>query len=57
MKFLLVFITLFITLPIWFYLFYKILVAVGASDLMWFFYWAYVPFYIFIALVTKLLEE
>lgn len=32
-----------VTLPIWFYLLYKILIAVNASDLMWFLYWAYVP--------------
>jgi hypothetical protein len=34
---------LLVTLPIWFYLLYKVLVAVNATDLMWFLYWAYVP--------------
>lgn len=31
------------SLPIWFYLLYKVLQAVQASDLMWFLYWIYVP--------------
>jgi hypothetical protein len=56
MKFLLGFTAVFITLPIWFYLLYKILVAVGASDLMWFLYWAYVPFSLFVGLASKLSE-
>lgn len=34
---------LFLTLPIWFYLLFKILQAVNASDLMWFLYWIYAP--------------
>lgn len=29
--------------PIWYYLMYKILQGVNASDLMWFLYWVYVP--------------
>lgn len=36
-------IVLLLTLPIWFYLLYKILQAVNASDLMWFLFWVYVP--------------
>lgn len=32
-----------VTLPIWFYLIYAILVRVNASDLMWFLFWVYMP--------------
>jgi hypothetical protein len=35
--------TLFFSLPIWFYLLYKILVAVNATEVMWFLFWAYIP--------------
>jgi hypothetical protein len=57
MKALLAFATVFITMPIWYYLLYKILTAVNATDLMWFLYWAYLPFSIFIGLATKLGEK
>jgi hypothetical protein len=45
---------MFVSLPIWFYLLYKILEAVQASELMWFLYWVYLPANIFITLVVKL---
>jgi len=45
---------MFISLPIWFYLLYKILEAVQASELMWFLYWVYLPANIFVTLVVKL---
>lgn len=45
---------MFISLPIWFYLLYKILEAVQASELMWFLYWVYLPTVIFTNLVVKL---
>ncbi len=32
-----------ITMPIWYYLLYKILTMVGASELMMFLFWIYVP--------------
>jgi hypothetical protein len=48
---------MFISLPIWFYLLYKILEAVQASELMWFLYWVYLPVNIFITLVVKLSSE
>ena len=48
---------MFISLPIWFYLLYKILEAVQASELMWFLYWVYLPANIFITLVVKLSSE
>lgn len=49
-------IVLFVTLPIWFYLMYKVLQAVNATDLMWFLFWVYVPFSLFAALMGKLVE-
>ena len=45
---------LFITLPIWFFLLYQILVRIDASELMFFLFWAYVPFSIFVGVVAKL---
>jgi hypothetical protein len=36
-------ISVFCTLPIWFYLLYKILVMVGATELMMFLFWIYLP--------------
>jgi len=33
----------FVTMPIFFYLTYQVLVRVEASELMWFLYWIYVP--------------
>lgn len=47
-------IAVFITLPIWFFLLYKILVKVDASELMFFLYWIYLPFSIFVGVVSKL---
>jgi hypothetical protein len=48
---------IFITLPIWFYLLYKILVIVNATDLMWFLYYIYVPFTIFASVLAKIVEK
>jgi hypothetical protein len=44
-------------LPIWFYLLYKILDAVQASDLMWFLYIAYIPAAMLAALLGMLIED
>ena len=33
-----------ISSPIWFYLIYRILESIQASELMWFLFWVYVPF-------------
>lgn len=32
-----------IVMPIWWYLIYKILQGVNATELMWFLFWVYVP--------------
>ena len=45
-----------ITLPIWFYLLYKILVAVNATELMWFLYWIYLPFAIFVTILQRIAD-
>lgn len=41
--------TLFITLPIWFYLLYQILVAVNATTSMWVAYFVYIPVALFVS--------
>ena len=46
-----------ITLPIWLYLVYKILQMVGATELMWFLYWIYIPASFFGAGVLHLTKE
>ena len=49
-------VSLFIVLPIWFYLLHEILELVAATDLMWFLYWAYVPVALLMGIIGKLLE-
>lgn len=46
-------VAVFLQLPIYFYLFYKILEAVNASELMWFLYWVYVPVTLFIHIMVR----
>lgn len=48
---------LFVTLPIWFYLMYYLLVAVTASDLAFFLFWVYVPITVFIHVIAKIAES
>lgn len=47
---------LFVTTPIWYYLLYKVLEAVNASELMWFLYWIYLPVGILATSLGKLAE-
>lgn len=49
--------SIFITLPIWFYLLYKILKMVGATELMMFLFWVYVPFSFLVSILTKIGED
>ena len=49
--------SVFITLPIWFYVLYQILEAIQANELTWFLYWVYVPFSILIGIVSKFIEK
>jgi hypothetical protein len=48
---------LFITMPIWFFLLYRILEAIIASELTWFLYWVYVPVGIIVGVLSKVAEE
>lgn len=48
---------IFITIPIWLFLLYKILHAVNASELMWFLYWIYVPANFIAGFLIKLAED
>ena len=48
---------LFITGPIWYYLLYKILQGVNASELMWFLYWVYVPVAIIGGVIAKVSDD
>lgn len=49
--------SVFVTLPIWYYLIFSILVAINASQLQWFLYWVYVPVGLFVAVATKLVQD
>ncbi len=50
-------ISIFITLPIWFWLIYQILVRVDASELMWFLYWVYVPASLLVHVLMKMVSQ
>ena len=50
-------ISIFITLPIWFWLIYQILVRVDASELMWFLYWVYVPASLLMHVLVKMFSQ
>lgn len=56
-KIILLLLGLFVTDPIGYYLLYKILEAVNASELMWFLYWVYVPVAIVCGIVAKLSDD
>ena len=56
-KFIAMLIGVLITGPIWYYLLYKILEAVNASELMWFLYWVYVPTAIILGIIAKLSDD
>lgn len=47
---------LLLTLPIWFYLLYKLLQAAQATDLMWFLYWIYLPATLIASAAGKVVE-
>jgi hypothetical protein len=51
-----VLLSVFVTLPIWFYLLHSILSYINASDLEWFLYWIYVPVGIFGTIIAKIAE-
>jgi hypothetical protein len=49
--------SVFVVFPIWFYLLYKILVAVNASEVMWLLYWVYLPVGLLAQVILKLVEK
>jgi hypothetical protein len=48
---------LLVVMPIWYYLIYKILVAVQATELMWFLFWIYIPAGLFIRMCDLVIEK
>ncbi len=46
-----------IMLPIGFYLQYKVFTIIGATELMWFLFWANMPIIIIIQIISKSLEK
>lgn len=49
--------SLFISLPIWFYLLYNLLKLVGASQLMFFLFWVYVPVNILVLIIGEIIKH
>jgi len=45
---------LLVSMPIWYYLLYQILTRVGATELMMFLFWIYVPVNILAGVLVKL---
>ncbi len=48
---------MFVVLPIWCYLPYQVLVRVGASELMWFLFWAYLPVGILVHCLNSIAQD
>jgi hypothetical protein len=48
---------LLVVLPIWYFLLYRILSAINASELMWFLYWVYLPVGIIVQFISKIAED
>jgi hypothetical protein len=46
-----------VTIPIWLYLWYKIMSMVGANELMWFLFWVYVPVTIVVATLKVVADD
>lgn len=46
-------VSVFVTMPIWYFLLYRILLAIAASELMWFLYWIYIPAGLFASILAK----
>lgn len=46
-----------LTIPIWLYLFYKVMVMVQATELMWFLFWVYVPVVIVVSALKMVVED
>lgn len=48
---------LLVSLPIWFFLQYRVLVMVNATELMWFLFWVYLPVSIIVNVIAKVTED
>lgn len=48
---------IFLTLPINIYLWYKVLSMIGATELMWFLFWVYVPVILLVSVIAKFAED
>ena len=46
-----------VSMPIWFYLLYQLLVRVEASELMWFLFWVYMPVTLGVSVVVRMVER
>lgn len=57
MKVIAAIVTLCVSLPLYLYLLYKILVHIDAPELMWFLFYAYVPVVFVSSLLYRLYEE
>jgi hypothetical protein len=44
-----------LTMPIWFFLLYRILIAVNATELMWFLYWIYLPASLIVNIISQII--
>lgn len=49
--------SLFLVLPIWFYLLHSILIAIQASQFEWFLFWVYIPFGVLTSILQKIIES
>jgi membrane protein insertase Oxa1/YidC/SpoIIIJ len=47
----------FVVMPIWFYLLYKVLAAVNATELMWFLYWIYLPAALIVSIIRAVIGK
>jgi len=56
-KMLAAFLILFVTLPIWFYLLYHILMAINANEGLFFLFWIYVPSQFLATAIARSTEE
>lgn len=46
-----------VSLPLYFYLLYKILVHIDATELMWFLFYAYIPVNVVSSLLYRLYDD
>lgn len=46
-----------VSLPIWLYLSYQVLLRVEATELMWFLFWIYVPATILTVIIAAIAES